>query len=156
MKRNFYLVLIPFLLFTFLNCSTAQVYLEKYSSGHVDISAWYKKGKDKIVFGPCFSYGKDQEDITIHVPIIKDKYSYEEVLIKHSSDSIKLAKGTIELYLSKKKIVIDLYVVKNGKMIPLVINGKHKLIIEELKNFRDAELQNPDKCIFTNTQHKDK
>ncbi len=129
------------------NYATAQVYLEKRSSGHADISSWYKVGKFKITLGPCLNAGRGQENIDIHVPVTKSEYSYQDVWVKHSPSPMKLCKGTIKLDTIKGKITIDLYEEKDGKTIPLVINGKHKLTIEELKNLRDGE-RLPDLCVF--------
>lgn len=48
---------------------TVQMYLEKRSNGHADISFWSKVGKFKIVLGPCLATGRDQGNIEIQVTI---------------------------------------------------------------------------------------
>jgi hypothetical protein len=146
-KKTLILTLSYILVTASWNRATAQVYLEKRSNGHANISSWYKVGRFKIVLGPCLGAGRDQENIDIHVPMVKQEYSYQDLWIKNSPSPIKLCKGTIKLDTIKRKIIIDLYEEKDGKATPLAINGKHKLIIYELKAFRDGELF-PDQCVF--------
>ena|SRR5258706_9367607 len=146
-RRKTTLITLCFILLTGCwNYVTAQVYFEKRSNGHADISSWYKVGKFKIVLGPCLNAGRDQENIEMHVPVTKLEYSYQDVWVRHPSQ-MKLCKGSIKLDTMKRKILINLYEEKDGKTIPLVINGKHKVTIEELWKFRDGE-RIPDQCLF--------
>jgi hypothetical protein len=139
-------------IFLFNSALSQESILAKYSNGHADISLWYKVGKFKIVLGPCLDAGKDQENIDLHVSVIKKKYSYEEIWIKHSTNPIALVGGFVDLDTLKKKIVIELYEKKNGELMPLIVNGKHSIAIEDLKKLQNWELNNPDKCIFNKQQ----
>jgi len=145
MKVNYLFWLIG--LIAGLHTATAQVFFEERLTGHADISSWYKVGKFKITLGPCFDAGRGQENIDLHVPSIRQEYSFQDLWVKHSTSKIILCKGTVKLDTIKNKIWIDLYEDKDGQVKPLAINGKHKLKIEKLKNFRDGE-RFPDNCIF--------
>lgn len=139
-----------FWLFVFLaglQSTTAQVFFEQRSTGHADISSWYKVGKFKITLGPCFNAGREQENIDLHVASVRLEYSFQDLWVKHSTTKIKLCKGTVKLDTVKNKIWIDLYEERDGRARPLAINGKHKLKIEKLKNFKDGE-RSPDNCFI--------
>lgn len=163
MKRIFFLTL-PFalvliVLIVFLIHSSKEVYLEKYSNGHIDISIDYPIGNYHIVGPICFGIVREHGTIVFHVPTFKNKYSYKEIYVKESfindlQRPIKLINGTVELFLANNKINIDLTELKDEKEVPLNINGEYKFIKEEMNAFPAMKYIDDiekEKCVFNKT-----